>query len=56
MKKHNTTERVFKCSICGNKTIAYKKSSRKTTTGHTKHLWCYKCLDRTAHIQQTKWD
>lgn len=56
MRKRHVTERVFKCECCGNKQIAYKKTSHGTTTGHVKHMWCFKCKDRTAHIQQTRWD
>lgn len=56
MRKRKVIERVFKCSICGNKAIAYKKSAHQTAQGHIKHLWCYKCMECTAHIQQSKWD
>jgi hypothetical protein len=56
MKKRCVSERVFKCEKCGNKMIAYKKTSHGTSQGHIKHMWCYKCMERTAHIQQTKWD
>lgn len=55
MRKRSVTERVFKCDKCSNKVIAYKKSSHKTAEGHTKHMWCYKCMERTPHTQQSKW-
>jgi transcription elongation factor Elf1 len=56
MRKRTVVERVFKCSVCGTKAVAYKKSSHRTEEGHQKHMWCYKCMTRTAFIQQSKWD
>lgn len=56
MRKRKMTERVFKCPKCGNKVVAYKTTAHRTGEGHIKHMWCYKCMEQTAHIQQSKWD
>lgn len=56
MKKRSMKERVFKCETCGNKMIAYKRAGRNTSQGHIKHMYCFICKDRKAHIQQSKWD
>ena len=39
----HTTERRFKCPVCGTVLTAYKLSSRRTSAGHIKTMWCYKC-------------
>lgn len=56
MKKRKVKERKFACDKCGNKVIAYKKSCHMTKEGHTKHMWCFKCMEITAHSQLTKWE
>lgn len=55
MRKQKMSERVFRCECCNNVQIAYKSQCHFTTKGHKKHMWCYKCREITAHIQQAKW-
>lgn len=49
--KKNVTERRFECPDCKIKMTAYKKSSRRTADGHTKHMYCYKCKAIKGFIQ-----
>lgn len=43
--------RRFRCEECGVVVTAPKKVSRKTSAGHVKHMYCYKCQKTTRHIQ-----
>lgn len=52
MKRKDVTERTFKCTKCNIATMtAYKKSSRRTPDGHIKHIYCWKCQERTPFVQ-----
>ena len=53
--RKNVTERVFRCPDCGTVVTAYKKSSRRTVQGHTKHMYCWKCKDMKGFIQLSKY-
>lgn len=39
------------CDVCGNKTTIFRKKSKQKKQGHTKHMWCYKCKETTAHTE-----
>lgn len=49
--RKNTTRRTFKCDKCGYVAIAYKKSSRRTSVGHLKNMYCPFCKDTHNFIQ-----
>lgn len=49
--RKNVTERTFCCPDCGTIATAYKKSSRRTTKGHIKHMWCWKCKAEKGFTQ-----
>ena len=49
--RKNVTERVFKCPCCDTKMTAYKKSSRRTSNGHIKHMFCYVCKEVKGFVQ-----
>lgn len=51
MKKRSVTPRNFKCDKCGYVTIAFKKSSRRTSVGHLKVMYCPFCKDTHNFIQ-----
>lgn len=51
----NVTERVFCCPDCGTAVTAYKKSSRRTAQGHTKHMYCWKCKDTKGFVQLSRY-
>ena len=53
--RKNVTERVFRWPDCGTVVTAYKKSSRRTVQGHTKHMYCWKCKDMKGFIQLSKY-
>jgi hypothetical protein len=42
----------LKCSTCNNITTIQRRRGELRELGHIKHLWCYKCKDTTAHIEQ----
>lgn len=54
MTKRYVTERRFICD-CGEIYTAFKKSSRKTETGHIKDMYCFKCKKDKKMIQLDKW-
>ena len=41
--KKQTSERRFRCTVCGTIQTAWKKSSKKTKVTHIKTMYCYKC-------------
>lgn len=49
--KKNVTERRFKCCECGTLLTAYKKSNRRTSVNHIKHMYCYVCKETQPFIQ-----
>jgi len=51
MKKRCVTQRIFQCPDCGTKMTAPKKSSRRTSVGHIKNIWCFKCQAEKQFIQ-----
>ena len=53
--RKNVTERYFKCPECGTVLTAYKKSSRRTSVNHIKHMYCYKCKEVRPFIQLSKY-
>lgn len=54
--KRRTSERRFKCPNCNYILTAYKKSSRMTSKGHPKKLYCPFCKNTHNFIQLSKWD
>lgn len=42
--------RLFECSECGTRNI-YTKRKNKTSKGHVKTAYCYKCRKVTDQIQ-----
>ncbi len=42
--------RVFVCPACGTKTTVTKVKGR-TSPGHFKQIYCYKCKKRTRQVQ-----
>ena len=53
--RKNVTERYFKCPECGTILTAYKKSSRRTSVNHIKHMYCYKCKEVRPFVQLSKY-
>ena len=52
MKHHSPPQkRLFRCTVCGALTPATKHPGEKTRPGHIKTMWCYKCKEKTDHIQ-----
>lgn len=43
-------KRVFECTECGTKVQA-TKTRHKTSAGHIKTMYCYKCKKTTDHVQ-----
>jgi len=43
-------QRLFQCTVCGNKTLAPKWKGR-THPGHIKTMYCYRCGKTTDHVQ-----
>lgn len=56
LKQETSIPRAFRCEFCNNRMVAYKTKGQMTPIAHVKHMWCYICMDVTAHIQQTKWE
>ena len=44
-------ETFLECEICGNKTSIQRRMANQKKKGHIKHLYCYKCKERTPHIE-----
>lgn len=58
MSKNNrtTNETYLRCSGCNNITSIQRIKGRARKSGHEKHLWCFRCKDRTKHIEiNFKW-
>ena len=56
MKKKSVTERRFKCPKCGYVATTFKKSSRRSSEGHLKIMWCPFCKDEHNFIQLNRYD
>lgn len=41
----------LRCQNCGNETMIWRRKGRLKEPNHVKHLWCFKCRDRTAHVE-----
>lgn len=55
-RNHRKTVPTFlNCSECGNKQSIRRIIGRQREEGHTKHLWCIRCRETTAHIE-TKYE
>ena len=44
------------CPICKNTLTAYKRSSRVTSKGHIKNMWCPFCKKEQQFVQLSKYD
>lgn len=51
MKRQPVTMRDFQCPECSEKISVPKKSSRRTSVGHIKDMWCWKCKETRKFIQ-----
>lgn len=40
------------CECCSNVFPVPRKQSERRGRGHVKHIWCYKCMEVTAHVEQ----
>ncbi len=40
------------CEECGYREYIWRKAGRQRPCGHIKHMWCYRCKERTAHIEE----
>lgn len=55
MVRRTKTEQTFLiCSQCNNVFTIFRKVNRQKKDGHIKHLWCFKCKEVTAHIEDKK--
>lgn len=50
-KSQKLSEVRLVCSECGNDTTIWRRRSKLKEKGHVKHLWCARCLERTAHVE-----
>lgn len=49
---HGKMEQVrLKCRLCGNVDTIWRRRSRLKEPDHVKHLWCFKCRERTPHVE-----
>jgi ribosomal protein L33 len=39
------------CSECGTRNTIFRKSSRLKGKEHIKHMYCFVCKKRTAHVE-----
>ena len=56
MKRRNMTRRGFMCPECGCVQVAYKRSCRRTKTGHIKTMYCWKCKTIQDLVQLSQYD
>ena len=56
MKKRNMTRRGFMCPECDCVQVAYKRSCRRTKTGHIKTMYCWKCRTIQNLVQLSRYD
>lgn len=50
MKRHCTKTRLI-CPICGNIQTIFRQSNKCREFGHIKTIWCFKCKEKTNHIE-----
>lgn len=41
----------LECTQCGNVAPIQRKKGKQREKGHTKHMYCWKCKDTTAHTE-----
>lgn len=51
MKRRPVFMRYFECEECKERTTAPKKANKKTSEGHIKTMWCWKCKDVKNFVQ-----
>jgi Zn finger protein HypA/HybF involved in hydrogenase expression len=51
---YSTVQKDLKCSDCGTVFPIHRKVQKNHSTGHKKHLYCFKCQRETAHIELGK--
>lgn len=53
MSKNNrpTVSKKLQCKKCGNEQTIQRLKSRNREAGHVKHLYCFKCKERTPHTE-----
>lgn len=39
------------CEECGNETFIWRRACKLKEPRHVKHLWCFECKGRTAHVE-----
>ncbi len=44
-----TASTYLECTECGNTTQIHRKKSRLKEKDHIKHMYCFKCINTTAH-------
>ena len=47
----NTILSDFYCISCNNRISLPRKKSHMRNAGHTKHIYCYICMERKVHIE-----
>lgn len=45
----------LRCSVCGTEATIMRNKGKLKKSGHVKHMWCFACQDRTAHIEIREW-
>lgn len=49
---HGPMEQVsLRCQVCGSVDVIWRRKCRLKEKGHVKHLWCFECQERTAHVE-----
>jgi len=62
MKKQKMVTSKLHCTVCGNTQSIPRKRSKRREEGHIKHMFCIRCNETTAHIednrskQEIEWD
>jgi hypothetical protein len=47
-----TFQSHLECSECGTVATIWRKRVKPKEKNHVKHMYCYKCMDTTAHIEK----
>ena len=50
--RRNMIRVTLRCKECGQPQQIWRQAAKCRTAWHTKHLWCIRCAERTAHIQE----
>lgn len=52
--KTRTAETYLKCTTedCGNVVQIHRKRSKMREKNHVKHMYCFKCKETTAHVEE----